>query len=374
MITVNSQFPTVSHQILYLGAAQQPNQEANRLAATPDLLTTAEHHGLAPLLYTHLREAEDSFAPHVKRGLQALYLRHRRANRVRSRVLVEILTAFQAANIQTLVLKGAALAHLIYPEPGLRPMRDIDLLVRQVDACRAQSLLADLGFDAPLPRSERLPGKHLPAATLTTEGLSISVEVHHNLFNRGFPASLDIETMQGEPLPFQIDDFTAFTLGYEEMLWHLCCHATQPVGQILRLIWVVDVVGFAERFAAEIDWTIVARRYPVILSTLTQFHFLTPLSETLQRAAGLKVGPPPKGIGQDFQGWPRYPLAQQRHKSYRQLIADSFWPSEWWLGLYYGLRRRPARLWYRWVGHPLRVMGWIGQLLLERAGLRWIED
>ncbi|MCB0175228.1 MAG: nucleotidyltransferase family protein [Anaerolineaceae bacterium] len=372
MVTINSQLQTLSHCLLPFGAVLS-GRKTGSLVAAPDLLTTAEEYGLAPLLYDHLREAQDQYSPSIRRGLQALYLRHRQANQVRTRVLVEILTSFQAAGIQTLVLKGAALAHMIYPEPGLRPMRDIDLLVRQADARQAQSLLADLGFDAPLPQSERLPGKHLPAATLTAEGLSISVEIHHNLFNRGFPASLEIETMRTEPLPFEIDGFTAFTLGYEEMLWHLCCHATQPVGQTLRLIWVVDVVGFAERFVAEINWPIIARRYPVVLSTLTQFHFLTPLSETLQRAARLEIGPPPKGIGRDFQGWPRYPLALQRHKSYRQLIADSFWPSEWWLGLYYGLRRRPARLWYRWVGHPLRMMGWIGQLLLERAGLRRIE-
>lgn len=368
-MTTNIYFPTLNPWLLPFGTAQ-----SGREIATPNLPILAENHGLAPLLYTHLRESEEPLPPQVKRELQALTLRHRQASRVRGRVLAEILSRFQAAGIQTLVLKGAALAHLLYPEPGLRPMRDIDLLVRREEAYLAQSLLAELGFDAPLPRGERLPNKHLQAATLKTEGLSISVEIHHNLFSADFWASLEIDTLRRPPLPFNLNGLTAYTLGYEEMLWHLCCHAGQIISQSVRLIWVVDVVGFAEHFMAEINWDLIRRDYPLVLSTLTQFHFLTPLSERLQRAAGLDIGRPPQGVGLDFQGWPRYPLAQQRHKSRRQIITDSFWPSEWWLGLYYGLRHKPALLWYRWVGHPLRIMGWIGQLMLERAGLRRVEN
>jgi hypothetical protein len=208
------------------------------------------------------------------------------------------------------------------------------------------------------------------AAKLKTAGLSVSVEIHHNLFSRGFPASLEIETLTSPPLAFNLNGVTAYTLGYEDMLWHLCCHAIGIIYQPLRLIWVADIVGFAKCFANEINWERIACQYPLVLSTLEQFHHLTPLSETLQQAASLNVGRIPKGIGQEFQGWPRYALAQQRPKSHWRIIQDSFWPSEWWLCLYYGLRSHSALVWYRWVRHPLRILGWIGQLLLERAGWR----
>lgn len=345
-------------------------QKISWLSTQADILLEAEEHGLIPLLHIHIKTSLDLLSPNIKRELQALYLRHRYANGVRSRVLAEILTKFQAAGIQALVLKGAALAHLVYPEPGLRPMRDMDLLVKKADACRAQSLLAELGFDAPLPRGPKLPDKHLLAAKRKTDGLSISVEIHHNLFGAGFPASLDLETLTGPPLAFNLNGITAYTLGYEDMLWHLCCHATQIITQPLRLIWVADIVGFAERFAAEIDWDRIARQYPLVLSTLEQFHPLIPLSERLQTAAALKVDHRPEGVGDDFQGWPRYALAQQRHKNRRQILKDSFWPSEWWLCLYYGLRSRAALAWYRWIGHPLRLARWIGTLLLKRLDRR----
>ncbi|MCB9077508.1 MAG: nucleotidyltransferase family protein [Anaerolineaceae bacterium] len=322
-----------------------------------------EEHGLGPLFYTSIKTGEISIAPDLKRSLQALYLRHRHANTVRGRVLANILSHFQAAGIHVLVVKGAALAHIIYPEPGLRPMRDIDLLVKQADARRAQQLLAELGFDAPLPENDALPDKHLLAATLKTEGLSISVEIHHNLFSAANTASLAIETLTDEPLAFEINGVLAHTLSYEAMLWHLCRHAVKSIYQPLHLIRVIDIVGWAEHFVAEIDWRLMARQYPFVLACLTQFHYLTPLSESLQRAAGLTPGPAPAGVGLDFQGWPRYPLAQLRPKGYRRILIDSFWPSVWWLYLFYGLRRWPAGVWYRWVGHPVRIIGWAAQLL-----------
>jgi hypothetical protein len=334
-----------------------------------EVLTQAERHGLGPLLSTHFQASDIQLPISAKRTLQALYLRHRHANRVRAEVLQEVLTAFQAADIQALLLKGAALAQLIYPEPGLRPMNDVDLLVSPAQASQAQTILAELGFQAPLPKKGRpLPGKHLSAATRHHEGFMISLEIHHNLFNDDFPVSMTLEDLTTPPLPLDLNGFVAHTLGYEDMLWHLCRHAVF-IFQPLRLIWVVDIVGFAERFATQIDWERIAIQYPFVLTTLTALHHLTPLSETLRQQANLNIDFTPRGVGQEFQGWPRFPLAAQRAKSYRQLFSDTFFPSEWWLGLNYGVTRPSALWWQRWIGHPSAILGWAGQVLLRRLGV-----
>jgi len=69
-----------------------------------------------------------------------------------AQVLADILTCYQAAGIDVLVLKGAALAHLVYPQPVLRPMRDIDILVRAEDVYRAYARLPEIGFTPPRRR------------------------------------------------------------------------------------------------------------------------------------------------------------------------------------------------------------------------------
>ena len=366
-----------SHQTLIhcacinLNPAQQATivQQAGQYALSPTLPTAAEEHGLAPLLYAHLQRAGVDIPAAVKRDLLALTLRHRHANRARGRVLAEILAAYDAAGIEVRVLKGMALAHLIYPEPGLRPMRDIDLLVKPAEARRAQALLAELGFRAPLAQAGALPDKHLSAAKRQTEGLSISVEVHHNLFNASTPvAPMGLADLTVAPLHFSVNGQMAQTLGGADMLWHLGQHFIYHlnVAEPMRFIWIADLVGFAEQYAADIDWARVADQQPTILNVLSLLHFAAPLSDELRRRAGIELGREPSGIGRDFAGWPRAPLAQQRAKGYRRLLADTFLPGEWWLRLHYGLGSTRSLFWTRWVRHPFNIGSCLWRVLRER--------
>ncbi len=166
------------------------------------------------------------------------------------RVLGDVLRAFKAADIRVLVLKGAALANLVYPKLGLRSMRDMDVLVAKPDAWRAQRVLVDLGFHAPLPVGDGLPDKHMAAASLHTEGFLISVEVHHGLFYKEHPPAVTMEDLTRPPVDFSLggECDMAQAPGYEDMLWHICKHMIFSSGVFgaHRLIWVADIVSFAE--------------------------------------------------------------------------------------------------------------------------------
>lgn len=344
-------------------------QAANEIAEWQTLPARAEAHGLGPLLYVHLRSAGVQVPRTVGRRLKALYLRHRYANRVRARVLGQILSAYEAAGIQALVVKGGALSHLIYPEPGLRPMSDLDLLVKKPEVEQARRVLVDLGFNAPLPHDEQFD-KSLPTAILATEGIWVGVEIHYDLFEEDYPASMAMDDLTVAPLPFHLEpgNSTAYTLGYEDMLWHLCQHMAfhTTVFKSNRLIWAADIVSVAERFVAHIDWERVQKQYTLILNTLSLLHFMTPLSEPLLSQAPIRLGRAPQGIGLQFQGWPRSSLAAQREKGHWRILCDTLFPSEWWLRLRYGLGSASSLFWYRWVRHPFHIVGWVKHLLLGR--------
>ena len=139
---------TPAEQVFQLLAlcAQRPGhpQIAARLlpalAAVPsgiDLVEHAVQHGLAPLLLAHIRKAKAVVAPSVSVRLYAQHAHHVRAAALRRRVVGETVEALTEANIPLLVLKGAALAQLVYDDAARRPMRDVDLLVRRADARRA---------------------------------------------------------------------------------------------------------------------------------------------------------------------------------------------------------------------------------------------
>ena len=308
--------------------------QAQRYACWNTLLERAESVGLAPLAFEHLQATGITIPEDSRNALLALTIRHRRANRIRGSVLAELLSAFQDQGIRALALKGVALANTVYPRPGLRPMRDMDILVREQDARPAQAKLLDLGF---VPEHERTgpeePQHHLPPVQREQDSFS----------------------MNGQP---------AQTLRHEHMLWHIYRHAFGPplIDQPIRLIWVADFVSLVEKYLDEIDWAEVKHSYPEVWNILPVFHFLTPWSDKTLETLEIQVDRPPKGVGRTFHGWPQSSLAVQRQKGRRRFLLDTFWPSEWWTQLYYGVSRPSLRWWWtRLVGHPLHIAGWLLQ-------------
>ena len=339
-------------------------QAAVGFAAWETLPAEADAHGMGPLAYVRLRAAAVEMPRRVERELQGLYLRHRHANEVRTRVLAEVLDICQGNGIRVLVVKGGALAHLLYPDPALRPMSDLDLLVGRADVERLRERLVARGFSAP-PSGDRPFDKSLPTALLPVEGLWVGVEVHSDLFEGAFRASLTMDNLRSDPLPFRLgaDGPTACTLGVEDMLEHLCWHLVfhTTVFQRPRLIWAADIVGVAERFAAQVDWERIREQRPIVIAILALLHPIVPLSDGLLCRTGLPAGRTVRGAGADFQGWPRSALAVQRQKGWLRLLGDTFFPSEWWLRLHHGLDPARPLFWYRWVRHPLEIAGWVCQ-------------
>jgi hypothetical protein len=320
----------------------------------------AEAHGLVPLLYTHLQAAGVALPPQVKQQLQGYYIQHAHATRVRAHVLTDILGRFQAAGIDVLVLKGAAIAYLVYPQPVLRPMRDIDILVRATDLYRAYELLPEIGFTPP-PGAHHGLGPdhhHLTAIKRVADGFSVSVELHHALhLNEIGREPQRFEAFAPTAQHFIVGSSSAQTLGREEMLWHLYRHTfCMPVSyEPLRLIWVADLISLVEAWADELDWERVRRQYGAVYRILPLLHSLSPWSDAIIERLKLPIARLPTHAGASYQGWPRYSLAQQRTKGLLGILHDSIFPSPWWLRLYYG--QGPSRSGYCWAW--LAHQGWL---------------
>ncbi len=350
-------------------------QLAGRVTDWGALLAEAEAHGVAPLLYRHLRAARVDPPQQALHGLQGLYLAHRHANQVRARVLGQMLGALAAAGIEALVVKGGALCHMLYPEPGLRPMSDLDLLVRRQDIEPARGVLLEQGLSAPLPPDGQAD-KSLPTAGLTVEGVWVGLELHYDLFEASFGAAMTWDDLGQEPLAFALgpDGPMARTLGLEDLLWHLCeylrFHAA--VFTPWRMIWVADILGVVERYGGTLDWERLARRYPSVLRTLSLLVLLRPLrpgAAPTEVVAGL-AGPggrPPRGVGADFAGWPRRSLAAQRDKGLARILADTWVPPEWWLRLRHGLGAHDSFWRTRWIAHPAEMCGWLRHYVRHRG-------
>lgn len=60
--------------------------------------------------------------------------------------LRRILQALNNGRIKVMVLKGASLAETVYKNPVLRPMSDLDLLIREKNLGEVERKLLDLGY------------------------------------------------------------------------------------------------------------------------------------------------------------------------------------------------------------------------------------
>ena len=142
---------TLENRLLLACARTEPDvQRIQALVARgPDwqaILRKTERWGLAPLVYTNLRQAVHSgqVPTPVAERLRHLYHRDTIHGVARRELLRATLLRFAEANVPVIVLKGAALATLVYPSPALRPMRDIDLLVHRRDLDRVEAVLRSL--------------------------------------------------------------------------------------------------------------------------------------------------------------------------------------------------------------------------------------
>ena len=106
-------------------------------------------HGVASLLHETLRGSA-----WISDSLRDWLADQRALNRQRialmQRELTQVLDLFAANNLPVMPLKGSILAAEFYKDPALRPMADLDLLIKPADQDNAEMLLDSLNYERTL--------------------------------------------------------------------------------------------------------------------------------------------------------------------------------------------------------------------------------
>jgi hypothetical protein len=251
-----------------LRCLQSPSRlAADELAAISSglwqmVLDRAVEYEVEGLLYRRL--SSKSLAPAVpdpvRQRLKDLYSCSAMWNR---KVLDDarvVLAALRRNGIEVAVLKGAHLAEAVYRDVALRPMTDIDLLVRSSELARAEKILVELGFvseqrpDVDTPRALHY---HLEPFRKTG---ATTVEVHWSIARPNSPVSIDIEDLWLRARPCVVAGVQVLALGPADLLLHLCTHASyhhrfgidHPHGIALKHLH--DIAFVATELRDEIDW------------------------------------------------------------------------------------------------------------------------
>ena len=177
--------------------------------------------------------------------------RHRfAAARARQQALLEDLSsAFLAADVPWLVLKGRAIADRVYPRPDLRFGVDIDVLVEPASFGRAVAAAQGVGklVDVNWPLVHRLQVGEL--RVLSRNGTTI--DLHWHLLNdRLLRDRFDLPTAALIERLVPSEDGTYRRLGPLDELVHVCLHAATSGAN--RLMWLVDVDRLVRH--DRVDW------------------------------------------------------------------------------------------------------------------------
>jgi hypothetical protein len=170
-----------------------------------------------------------------------LYLVTSIQNQHKLRVFNEIQQLLKNENITTVALKGTALANHLYPDEGLRPMGDLDILVPEGDGIKALNTLlkagAKMGY---VPRSALHEQVHSHIRTILFK--DVLIEIHQRLFSKGNPFYISTNDCYDHLINISKKEIDIFILNNLYTAYHLIAHAASNIESGgLRLSWLVDI-------------------------------------------------------------------------------------------------------------------------------------
>lgn len=189
-------------------------------------------HGVAPLAY------DASHHPDLRgEALRAAALEPLR--RAHLRVLLD---ALGEAGIRVLVVKGGALATLLYPAPELRPRGDTDLFISESSLTGARMTLEAAGLKEH-PSSGDVHGMRQTMFSATDgAGIRHVYDLHWSLANAPiFSGVIGFEDAWSRSLPLEELGAHARTLDRADALLHACIHRVAHHHDSERLVWLVDI-------------------------------------------------------------------------------------------------------------------------------------
>lgn len=225
-----------------------------------------------PLLY---RNVQRMGITHPKLAiLDRLYRQTWAKNQLALRHLEELVTECERAGIQTLILKGMALALLYYKDMGTRPMSDYDLLVPADQTDAAMALMTELGWIAGKPLSQLTSDRRAPFHGMGFEhpDKQMGCDLHWHITHIHLSPRFDAP-MWDAAVPLQVGKIQSRALCPEHQLIHLFFNGSVNEGAT-NMRWLPDVLVLL-RAEPTLDW---AR----LVAQCQMMEFVQPVASMLE--------------------------------------------------------------------------------------------
>lgn len=232
---------------------REPFDPATAVPLEMEICGQLREQGVGPLVHRALRARRllDAQPSGVREELGRLTREEALLEPFRQAEAARVIAALAAAGVRALVFKGAALAYVCYPEPGLRPRLDTDLLIRRADLKAAASVFERLGCTRAAGTSGELV-THQMTYISPRHGLQIAFDVHWKLSNpQPFADLFSFEELERESVPLTALGPAARTLCDAHALLAACVHrVAHHYGRDI-LIYLYDIDLLARRLSGE---------------------------------------------------------------------------------------------------------------------------
>lgn len=178
---------------------------------------------------------------------------------VRSAEIAEVLQALASNGVHPIVFKGAALSHLVYESPALRPHADTDIFVRRSDVETVRRVLTERGYTEPSMTDGELVFCQFQLLKTDRLGIEHVVDVHWRISTQSlFADVVGFDEISAESVPIRALGPSARAAGGAHALLLACLHPVMHHRNVDRLIWFYDIhllvsrlpAADVERFAA----------------------------------------------------------------------------------------------------------------------------
>ena len=312
--------------------------------------------GLAPFFFHQVKSsASNPFSSAILDELRHSFVANVALHLNRENTLLQILNHFERQRISCLVLKGMALAYLVYPDPATRTMGDIDLLIQPNQIRQASETLVSLGY-RPISHYAEYEEEllHFGGELAFYKERESLVELHWMLEQyerlKGI-IRIDEGALWQRTITYSVNGVTVRTLCLEDQLLTLSIHLGL-VHRMQGLKWLLDIDRVIRTFDKSIDWTILlerARQWGIsrLLSHvlwLSRERFATPIPPRLclRPVVGSTT---PFGSFLFLDRWPDRFI----------MLKRILFPSGDWLRFRYHLKKGQRLFPYR-VLHPFRLL------------------
>ncbi|MDQ2785616.1 MAG: nucleotidyltransferase family protein [Chloroflexota bacterium] len=379
--------------ILYAAARGVPVALSKTASADPldweYLLRAADSHGLLPLLHQWIQSQPDiAVPPEISAQVSGAYWANHFRNRIFLEELARVFQNAAAAGIAVMPLKGAALALLYYPTPALRPMSDLDLLVRPGDVGAMTGLLHRLGYKEVFGGIVLLDERFFDAQrgerrfVANKDGCDVLIELRIEPLD----PLIDMLSALDPVLDAALHDRAAWMwtrgqdatharapfarLSPEDLLLHVASHLTTR-HRYFRLLWLYDLSLIITAHGNDIDWAYVG-------DAARRLRLSVPVHAALAAARQLLGAPVPLAEMEKilFAGGERWRPLQRlgraffarriRAASRGDLTAQSY-AQVWLVAASFGRLRgwKPRLRALRWIIFPSRayLAAWQNELL-----------